>query len=197
MKAMTKYNFIRVISLIALFLLFFAPSVHDPDVYAKMQAMEDDDLASVDADGMFVDFNITVRAVANGGIRFDNGEASSDYIDIDYLEIGNGTAGGNFGMTTTMCWDIGSVGGQSWLLGGNLYLPTTAAGMGLIANNIGYRIASGTPQIIGNLTMHGLFIGQNVSAATAHSGGSSLTPGATPWLRGSGSVFRRGKIYLE
>jgi hypothetical protein len=190
---MTKYNFIRVATFITFFLLFFAASVYDPAVYAKMQTLEDDALERVDADGLFLDFNITVSAVANQGIRFDNGNASSDYIDMGFVEIGNGTAGGNFGLQTTMCWDIGSTANQAWLLGGNVYLPTTPAGMGLIANNISYSIAGGTAQILGNLTMNGLYIGQNVSAATT--GGVSLTPGSTPWILissspGTGIEFR-------
>jgi hypothetical protein len=175
---MTKYNFIRVATFITFFLLFFAASVYDPAVYAKMQTLEDDALERVDADGMFIDFNITVSAVANQGIRLDNGDASSDYIDMAFVEIGNGTHLGNVGLKTTMCWDIGSADNQAWLLGGNVYLPTTAAGMGLIANGISYSIAGGTAQILGNLTMNGLYIGQNVIPAV----GSSLIPGSTPWI---------------
>ena len=145
-----------------------------------MQTLEDDALERVDADGLYLDFNLTVSAVANQGIRFDSGGASSDYIDMAFVEVGNGTHLGNVNLKTTMCWDIGSTANQAWLLGGNVTLPTSAEGMGLIANDISYRINGGTAQILGNLTMNGLYIGQNVSAATT--GGSSLTPGSTPWI---------------
>lgn len=175
---MTKHNFIKVIAFIIFFLLCWAPASQDPVLYARMQTLEDEALDGVEADGVFVDFNITVRSVANQGVRIDNGEASSDYIDMAYVEIGNGVAGGNFGLASTMAWDVGSGSGQTWLLGGNIYLPTSAAGIGVIANAISYRIDGGASQVLGNLVASGLYLGQNVLAGT----NSDLLPGGTPWL---------------
>jgi hypothetical protein len=76
-----------------------------------------------------------------------------------------------------MGWDIGygtgGTGNQTWLASSDFNLPSSA-GIGLIANNISYRVNGGAPQIIGNLTMSGLYMGRNVTGITA----PNLIPGS-------------------
>ncbi len=166
---MKKYNFIRVITFISVLLLFFAQSVYDPSVHAKMQKIEDESLSEISGESLYTGFNWTVRAVANGGLSIGDGTTSPDSINIGYLEIGNGTAGGNFGINTTMRWDVGSSGGQVWHLGGGFVFPSAATteGMGLIANNIFVRINNGTAVYLGtNVILKGFYFGQAVTSAT-------------------------------
>ncbi|MFA5323932.1 MAG: hypothetical protein WC373_14770, partial [Smithella sp.] len=165
---MKKYNFIRVITFISVLLLFFAQSVYDPSVHAKMQKIEDESLSEISGESLYTGFNWTVRAVASNGLSIGDGTTSPDSINIGYLEIGQGnTMGGNFSLNTTMRWDIGSSGGQVWHLGGGFVFPSNPDGLGVfMSNNIWVRINNGTPVTIGYYAqLLGLYVGQNVTSA--------------------------------
>jgi len=186
---MKKRGFVRTLTLITVFMLFFAQSVYDPTVHARMQKMEDEHLASVDGAALNIDLRLTARAVAGDGYTpgMTLSETSGDSVNIGYMVLGNGlTNAGTFSTNTTMSWDIGALTatGQRWLFGSNITFPSSA-GMGLIANDIYYRDGGGTARYIGNATISGLYFGRAVTSVSPNlspsyqAGGGTLT---APWV---------------
>jgi hypothetical protein len=173
-KAMTKHNFIRVIILIAVLLLFFSQSVYDPSVYAKMQMMEDDNLSDVTAESLMLEINSTVRAYASD-FMINNQEG-------DYLRTGEISLGGSNGSQYTRLMsnqlaDVGSVVQQTWILLGNLDFPYVSGGntLGLYVSDLsfvghvysgGTRVQDTTLYHLGNVEITNFNYGHNVTGVT-------------------------------
>lgn len=185
---MKKRGFVRTLTFISVFMLFFAQSAYDPAVHARMQKMEDEHLASVDAAALNLDLRLTARAVAGDGyspgLTLSEAGGAGDSINIGYMVLGNGlTNAGTFSTNTTMSWDIGALTstGQRWLMGTNVTFPSSA-GMGLIANDIYYRDGGGTARYIGNAIISGLYFGRAMTSVSPNLS-PSFTSGLTaPWV---------------
>lgn len=157
---MLNYNFVKIITLIWTFLLFFAPSA-----YAHMQKISEDDLAQIDAEsGISLGLNLTVNMVAsNVGIYTD--PTKTEGINLPSFKIGDGANLDNaFGVNTTVTLDVGTNAGRTWLKIGGLSLPSNASGIGISSTGINIVDSAGN-RTLGNLDITGLYMGQNVTAA--------------------------------
>jgi hypothetical protein len=175
---MTKDNFIRVITLISVLLLFFSQSVYDPSVYAKMQKIEDDNLSDVTGEALFLELNATVSAYVTD-LSINNNEGDS--LHFGPTSIGQNASGTYYPtrIYSSQLADLGSVPGQTWILLGNLEFPYATGGNSLDAyfSNVSltghYAPYSGGTlfalQTIGNVSINGFQYGHNVY-------------GVTPWL---------------
>jgi hypothetical protein len=204
---MIKYNFIRVITFISILVLFFAQSVYDPSVHAKMQRMEDENLSEINAAALDIEMtNLTVRSVVTDLFRLKDGQAPYDSVNIGSMEIGNGTAGTGFTINAMMSWDLGAKDdtGQTWILGTNMFFPYNNRGLGIIANNL-YFGDNGTATTLGNylpignsLIVKGISFGQDVTA-TPSLNASFVSPFTAPWviISSEGSSNRGLEFYSE
>lgn len=222
---MLNNNFIRVITFISIILLFFAVSVHDPSVYAKIQAMEDDSLAQINGEaGVTLSLNLTVSSVATS---VSLGNSSGQYIEFigdggttaNALIIGNSaTLHDGFGVSTNVTFDVGTSGGQTWLSINGLTLPSsTANGINVYANNL--TIVDGsTITGLGNLAITGIVLGQGVTVSgapslsgvspvamniTGHSGGVTMNASMAAYVKSltwqlntSGTTASFSNIYV-
>ncbi len=202
---MRKYNLIKVIALILLLAFFFAQSVYDPSVHAKMQSIDDEGLSEINAKALDIDFtNFTVRAVVNDLFRLKDSQgynattsrySSYDSIVIDKLEIGqgdstNGVIIGPTNLSTTMSWDIGSTATQTWLLGSNIIFPAPGNGMSAVASNVYLGVngtsaftSNGTPLFIANrLMIANVSVGQTMTSLTPDLSPNWQTPFSAPWI---------------
>lgn len=169
---MKKYNFIKVIAFISILILFFAQSLYDTSVHARMKQLEDESLSDIDAAALDTDIILNIRVVVNSGFSFAQppGGATVDSINIGTIEIGDANldAGSSFQTHGSYSWDIGSSANpQVWLLGGNLAFPvqTPGAGLGMNATNVFlYDGPTAHTLPIGNLTMKGFVYGENVTS---------------------------------
>jgi hypothetical protein len=178
LKAMTKDNFIRVITLISILLLFFSQSVYDPSVYAKMQKIEDDNLSDVTGEALFLEINATVSSYVTD-LSINQNEGDSIHLGPSW--IGQNSAGTFYPsrIYSSQLADLGSLPGQTWILLGNLEFPYTTGGNTLDAyfSNLSVTghyapYAGGTTfalQSLGNVAINGFQYGHNVY-------------GITPWL---------------
>src|SRR5208283_424061 len=90
-KFLPSHNFVRIITFISIFLLFFGVSVYAP-VYAKMEAMDEDSLSQVEGqEGVTLGLNLTVSTVVTG-FSFGNDltSALAQSINVGTLTIGDG-----------------------------------------------------------------------------------------------------------
>lgn len=174
---MTKDNFIRVITLISILLLFFSQSVYDPSVYAKMQKIEDDNLSDVTGEALYLELNATVSGFATS-VTVNNNEG--DFLQLANVQIGQNAGGAYYPsrIYSSQLADLGSVPGQTWILLGNLEFPYSTGGNTLdacaIINVGGHYPNYGAGSVsfyqgIGNLFIQGFQYGHNVY-------------GVTPWL---------------
>jgi hypothetical protein len=184
-KVMKKYNFVKVITLISILVLFFAQSVYDPSVHARMKKIEDESLSDIDAAALDIDLILTIRSVVTGGFSFSDGKASPDSINIGTMEIGNANLASpsNFFTNTSMAWDIGFSGTQTWLEGGNIFFPIINPGMGLNAVNVFFKDGpTGKVLPIGNLTMKGVIYGEKVFTGLPNLDPFTGSAYTTPWV---------------
>ncbi len=176
---MTKENFIRVIILISILLVFFSQTVYDPLVFAKMQKIEDDNLSDVTAEALFLDINATAF-ITSDSISVNNNEG--DYLQLAGVQIGQNSSGTYYPtrIYSSQLADLGSVTGQTWILLGNLEFPYTATAGGNTLDAFAQIYVRGHyprhlptttmfTQYIGNLYIQGFQYGHNVY-------------GITPWL---------------
>ena len=168
---MLKDNFKKIITFISIFLLFFASSAHDNFVYAKMKAIDDNDLAEIQgAQGVTVGLNLTVGTVSGVNTSLTLSDEGGAYISLPWFTIGNGS-GGNFGINTNMTVDVGTNSGRTWVYMNGIVLPSTAGGIGISSNGVDIN-----GQVIGNVAATGLYLGQSVASA-------GYTLGNVPWVR--------------
>ena len=177
---MLKDNFKKIITLISIFLLFFASLAHDNFVYAKMKAIDDDDLADIQgAQGVTVGLNLTVGSVSGVNTGLKLSDENGAYINLPYFTIGNGS-GGNFGINTNITVDVGTNSGRTWVYMRGIVLPSTAGGIGISSNGVDIN-----GQVIGNVAATGLYLGQSVASA-------GYTVGYVPWVRLGGHTGSQG-----
>lgn len=180
---MLKINFIRVITFISMLVLFFAQSLYDPSVHAKMQKMEDDSLSEVDAAAINLELHMTVRSVINDGISL-KAYNQPDEIRFSAMELCNGTPGTPVNLNAIMSWDIGSTASQTWLLGTNIIMPVNGTtGLALLANNPVFVRHSGATLYMGNsMWMTNVAIGGYVNASRTNLNPSYISPFTAPWI---------------
>jgi hypothetical protein len=191
---MLRHKLIRVNAFILIILLLFSVSAYDTSVYAKMQLMEDDSLAQIDAEtGVTLNLNLTVRSAAYS-VFIANGSTFNDSINFGLVGassnsvfIGDGTGTGSFNVSTDVEIDVGSLSGQTYqrqrITSG---LPSSSAGIGILINDLNANV-NGVNRWLGNLQMTGIFIGQNVSAVN----GVNITPA----LAGASGMETRMKAH--
>lgn len=168
---MLKDNFQKIITFISIFLLFFASSAYDTFVYAKMKAIDDNDLADIQgAQGVTVGLNLTVGTVSGVNTSLTLSDEGGAYISLPQFTIGNGS-GGNFGINTNMTVDVGTNSGRTWVYMNGIVLPSTAGGIGISSNGVNIN-----GQVIGGVVATGLYLGQSVASA-------GYTLGNVPWVR--------------
>ncbi|MGD0277811.1 MAG: hypothetical protein ABSC11_00740 [Smithella sp.] len=223
---MLNNNFIRVITFISIILLFFAVSVYDPSVYAKIQAIEDDSLAQINGEsGVTLSLNLTVSSVATS---VSLGNSIGQYIEFvgdggttaNALIIGNSTTlHDGFGVSTNVIMNVGTSGGQTWLSINGLALPSTAGGINIYADNLTIvNPVQGNLPAIGNIAITGIVLGQGVTVTgastlsgvspvamniTGHSGGVTMNASLaayvkslTWYLNTSGTTMSLSNIYV-
>jgi hypothetical protein len=182
-----NYNFIRIITIIWISLLLFAPSVYDPSVYAQMKAISEDDLAKIEGQqGINIATNLTVNITASSLGFYNDSSLTKDGIQFSSLAINNGTAGNGFTMGTTLVADVGTdSGGQTWVNISGLSFPSNASGIGIsTTGGIKFMDNGGAWTTLGNPTITGLFIGQSVSSVSGTNITPAYTKGATtPFVR--------------
>jgi hypothetical protein len=214
---MTKYNLIRVMTFISILVLFFAQSVYDASVHAKMQSIDDEGLSEINAKALDIDFtNFTVRAVVGNDNAFQLKDPANSYdsINIDKLEIGNGTYNittgimGPANISSTMSWDLGTKTGpiQTWILGTNILFPVSGTGMAAVASNLylgvngtastlGTRLPIANRVILGNVVFGRATTGTNPDLTPTWYDPPGTTPAFTaPWMviSSEGTVGGRG-----
>ncbi|MCX5848815.1 MAG: hypothetical protein NTW65_05155 [Deltaproteobacteria bacterium] len=164
---MLNFNFMRVVTFIVILLLLFAPSVYDPSVYAKMKAIDEDELSKIEGQagitislGLSANANVTVASLTGAG---------TNAINLPLLTINGDSAAGKFGISTNLLLDVGSSGTKTWLFMNGIALPSTASnGINLSAVNVNV-VAGGNSRTLGNLTVNGLYMGRDVTiAGTTH-----------------------------
>lgn len=207
-----------MMTFITVFMLLFSQTVYDPTVHARMQKMDDEHLAAVEAAALNIDMNLTVRAVAEQGMSLSSTRGGiNNSLNIGYIVIGDGLNPDNsVRINTTMSWDIGATGpaAQIWLMMNNVTFPystVTDVGMGLIARNIFVNAtqnatgALSTRWLANDIIINGLFFGQNVtpSAGTNRVAlrpyileGGGATGFTAPWIIISNRGGMQGGIHL-
>lgn len=182
---MKKYNFIIVITFVSILALVFAQSVYDTSVHAKMQSMEDDHLADVDAAALDMDMNLTVRTVS-GLVRWkDNNTPGA--IQFGSVTMDN-SAGDPIRIQTMLSWDLGSTSTKTWILGSNMMFPGSAyPGARVIITNPNVVSSAGTTFSLGNhILINGIAVGQDVTSVTPQLDTQWLDPDGT----GSAPAFQ-------
>lgn len=168
---MKKYNFIIVITFVSFLALFFAQSVYDSSVHARMQKMGDDHLADVDAASLDINMNLNIRTTT-GLVRWaDN--LLPDALQFGSVTIDNGTDGTPMRLETMLSWDLGSADStlfenKTWILGSNMMFPGGAyPGQRVLIRDPAVVLTSGTTRSLGNhIVMNGIAVGQDVTAVT-------------------------------
>jgi len=180
---MLKINFIRVITFISILVLFFAQSLYDPSVHAKMQKMEDESLSEVDAAAINLELNMTVRSVIDNGLSLKASDSSSE-IKFTAMELCNGTPGTPVNLNAIMSWDIGSTDSRTWLLGTNIILPVNnTTGLALFANNPVFVTHGGTTLPMGNsMAMDNVAIGGYANVSRTNLNPGYLSSFTAPWV---------------
>ncbi len=179
---MFNYNFLRVNAFILIMLLLFSVSVYDPSVYAKMQVIEDDDLAQIEAQtGITINLNMTVNSVANNiiisdgtdSIYFGTPGASSPNV---FIGLGTNPAQ-PVSVVTNIDQDVGVLNGLVYLrqrfVNGLPGDGGSNAGIGILINNIGANIKGQTVSL-GNLLINGIYMGVNAITSTSTPYGSNV-----------------------
>jgi hypothetical protein len=175
---MTKDNFIRVITLISILLLFFSQSVYDPSVYAKMQMIEDDNLSDVTGEALYLEINATVSSWVTD-LSINQNEGDSIHLGPSWIGQNSANVFYPTRIYSSQLADLGSVPGQTWILLGNLEFPYSTGSNTLDAYFSNLSITGHyapyssnnrfTLQSIGNVAINGFQYGHNVY-------------GITPWL---------------
>jgi len=168
---MKKYNFIIVITFVSFLALFFAQSVYDTSVHARMQRMGDDHLADVDAAALDIDMNLTIRTTTDLVRWKDN--LTPGALQFGTVTIDNGTDGTPMRLNTMLSWDLGSADStlfenKTWILGSNMMFPGgTYPGQRVLITNPAVVLTSGATRSLGNhIVLNGIAVGQDVTAVT-------------------------------
>lgn len=195
---MKKFIFIRVAAFIMVLTFVSAQSAYGPSVHARMQKMEDEHLAEINATALNIDLNLTVRSVAGGGtvtgMSFAQPRTTNpDSINIGYLALGGSGGVGSTKIDTTLSFDLGPHpdSGLVWIMGTNVTFPAAGNTLGLLAQNIFVQNEGGARRYLGNLTVGGISFGQNVVTGAAHNLTPTFSQGLhTPWfiISGHGSA---------
>jgi hypothetical protein len=196
-KLLLSYDFVRIVTFISLLLQFFAVSVYDSPVYAKMKSMDEDSLSQVEGqEGITVGLNLTVSTVVTG-FSFGNDltSALAQSINVGTLTVGNG-AGEGFGINTDVTIDVGTntTDSTTWLYLSGLVLPSNDSGICISANDVSITAISSitgnsTTWTLGNIDITGLYMGRSLTTVTPN-----YIAGDAPWLSLSGSPSGGGGV---
>jgi len=186
-----KHNFIKIIAFILISSLFFSSSV-----YAKMQAMSDDDLIRINAEtGITIALNTNAYLKATSvGLFTTTTETSGIVLPNLVIDGTVNTTTDNYtnpsavNINSTIVLDIGTLSGKTWLniSGLNIYNP-----MGLTSKGI-YIEDGANDRILGDLYIRGIFMGRTLIGAgdgtptVGYSGNHTFTMGESPFIRVSG-----------
>jgi hypothetical protein len=163
-----KHNFIKIIAFILISSFFFSSSV-----YAKMQAMSEDDLMQIDAEtGITIDLNTSdylkiylkaarvslYTASGGSGIILPN-LVIDGTIDTTTDNYTNPT---ELNINSTLVLDVGTTSGKTWvrLSGINIY---NALGI----TSKGIWVDGASDWILGDLYIRGLFMGRTLTSGTS------------------------------
>jgi hypothetical protein len=196
-------NYIRVIIFLFVFLLSLAPSVHDPVVQAKMQAIDDEELAAIEAEaGLTIGLNVTAYAVATSASL---GDSAGEFIILPQLYLyGNGNPANGFTMATNLGLDVGSSSaGRAAVYLTNLAMPYGNYGISLLSRNVNIIESSGN-RTLGNIDILNAFMGRNVTTIGATAITPALANVTDSWLgvasRASGGgldLLGRTAMYID
>ena len=183
---MLKHKFIKIIAFILISSFFFSSSV-----YAKMQAMSDDDLIRINAEnGITIALNTDAYLKATSvGLFTTTAETSGIVLPNVVIDGTLNTTSDNFtnpsavNVNSTLVADVGTASGKTWLniSGLNIYNP-----MGLTSKGI-YIEDGANDRILGNLYIRGVFMGRTLtngtSGYTPPGNTQTFTMGETPFIR--------------
>lgn len=183
---MLKHKFIKIIAFILISSFFFSSSV-----YAKMQAMSDDDLIRINAEnGITIALNTDAYLKATSVGLFTTTAKTSGIVLPNVVIDGTlDTTSDNFtnpsavNVNSTLVADVGTASGKTWLniSGLNIYNP-----MGLTSKGI-YIEDGANDRILGDLYIRGIFMGRTLtngtSGYTPPGNTQTFTMGETPFIR--------------
>ncbi|MFZ3105564.1 MAG: hypothetical protein WA096_12790 [Smithella sp.] len=183
---MLKHNFIKIIAFILISSFFFSSSV-----YAKMQAMSENDLMRIDAEtGITIALNTDAYLKATSiGLFTTTAETSGIVLPNVVIDGTLDTTSDNFtnpsavNVNSTLVADVGTASGKTWLniSGLNIYNP-----MGLTSKGI-YIEDGANDRILGDLYIRGVFMGRTLtngtSGYTPPGNTQTFTMGETPFVR--------------
>lgn len=183
---MLKHSFIKIIAFILISSFFFSSSV-----YAKMQAMSDDDLIRINAEtGITIALNTDAYLKATSvGLFTTTAETSGIVLPNLVIDGTVDTTTDNYtnpsavNINSTIVLDIGTLSGKTWIniSGLNIYNP-----MGLTSKGI-YIEDGANDRILGDLYIRGIFMGRTLtngtSGYTPPGNTQTFTMGDTPFIR--------------
>ena len=200
---MLNYNFVRIITLSWFFLLFFAPSVYDPSVYAKMRTISEGDLAQIDAESgitlQLQDINVEVAATSVNIWTSSDGTKGISLPNF-LIDNGNGTfSASNLNNSTpfienaNIVIDVGTLSNTTWLSIANLTIPSP--GLSISSTNITIIDHDGTntDKVIGDLKISGVYTMESAPSTPPYARTSSKAGGQGTNLYNEGN-FRVDKV---
>jgi hypothetical protein len=161
--------------------LVLTPSVQDPVVQAKMQAIDDEELALVEAEaGLTVGLNITAYSSATSASL---GDSLGEYVNLPSLNLfGNGVNSQGFTVSAALNLDIGTNSGRPYVYLSNIALPAGNFGLSLFSSNVNVIEGSGN-RTLGNVGILDVFLGRTVTTVNATAISPALANVTAAWLR--------------
>lgn len=178
---MLKSGCIRIIIILLVFVFLTSPLARDPIVQAKMQAIDDEELAMVEAEaGLTVGLNLNAYASATSASL---GDSAGEYLNLPSLNLfGNGVNSQGFTVSAGLNLDIGTSSGRTYIYLSNIALPAGNFGLSLFSSNVNI-VESGGNRTLGNVGILNVFIGRTVTTVNATAISPALANVTPAWLR--------------